>query len=155
MNLMYRYTSKPDLLIKMAQLAREELLHFQQLVKILVQREIEYIRLSPSRYAAALFSHVSAGGNERLVDILIIGAFIEARSCERFACLAPLLDAELQRHYRGLLKSEARHFEDYLQLARNTSEGDIDARIASFAAIEVELILSPDPLFRFHSGIPT
>ena len=35
MNLMYRYTSKPDLLTKMAQLAREELLHFQQVVEIL------------------------------------------------------------------------------------------------------------------------
>ncbi|MFL2856064.1 MAG: tRNA isopentenyl-2-thiomethyl-A-37 hydroxylase MiaE, partial [Pseudohongiellaceae bacterium] len=38
MNLMYRYTTRPELLNKMSQLAREELLHFQQVVEILAFR---------------------------------------------------------------------------------------------------------------------
>ena len=93
-------------------------------------------------------------GNLRLVDTLIVGAFIEARSCERFAKLAPLLDAELERFYGGLLKSESRHYADYILLAKRYSESDISARVAHFAAKEAELINRPDDKFRFHSGVP-
>lgn len=154
MNLMYRYTSKPDLLTRMSQLAREELLHFRQVVEILKNRGIEYVRLSPSRYASGLRSLITMDGNLRLVDTLIVGAFIEARSCERFAKLAPLLDAELERFYGGLLKSESRHYADYILLAKRYSESDISARVAHFAAKEAELINRPDDKFRFHSGVP-
>ena len=154
MNLMYRYTQKSQLLNKMSQLAREELLHFQQVVEILDRREIEYVKLSPSRYAAKLIQLAATDEKRRLVDTLIVGAFIEARSCERFAKLAPLLDAELAHFYRGLLKSEARHFEDYLELARLYSDKDISNRIAEFAQLEATLITTPDNNFRFHSGIP-
>ena len=96
-NLMHRYSLEPDLLSKMSQLAREELLHFHQVVKIMADRGIRYIRLSPSRYAAGLRSIIRKPEKEQLVDILIVGAYIEARSCERFAKLAPRLDDELQR----------------------------------------------------------
>ena len=53
----------------------------------------------------------------KLVDTLVVGAFIEARSCERFEALVPHLDEELGKFYFGLLKSEARHFQGYLKLA--------------------------------------
>jgi tRNA 2-(methylsulfanyl)-N6-isopentenyladenosine37 hydroxylase len=155
MNLMYRHTGKPDLLKKMSQLAREELLHFQQVVEIMQARDVNYVRLSPSRYAAGLRELIAKEEREQLVDTLIVGAFIEARSCERFAKLAPLLDEELQRFYRSLLKSEARHFEDYLALAREYSESDIAEKIESIAAREERLVCEPDQEFRFHSGPPS
>lgn len=154
MHLMYRYTSKTDLLKKMSQLAREELLHFQQVVELMAQRNVSYIRLSPARYAGAMRAQIATGGNKQLTDTLIVGAFIEARSCERFAKLAPLLDPELGRFYSGLLRSESRHFRDYLALAQLYSKHPIAARVAQFAALEAELISSEDPEFRFHSGIP-
>ena len=154
MNLMYRHTTKPDLLKKMSQLAREELLHFQQVVEIMQQRNIEYLRLSPSRYAAGLRELIAKEERQQLVDTLIVGAFIEARSCERLAKLAPLLDSELQKFYRSLLKSEARHFEGYLALAREYSDGDIGLRIEQIAAEELRLVSEPDEEFRFHSGPP-
>ena len=90
-----------------------------------------------------------------LVDTLIVGAFVEARSCERFARLAPLLDTELSKFYRSLLRSEGRHFEDYLALANLYSNDDISARVDHFAALEQSLIESPDTEFRFHSGVPS
>ncbi|MBT6481858.1 MAG: tRNA-(ms[2]io[6]A)-hydroxylase [Gammaproteobacteria bacterium] len=155
MNLMYRHTSKPDLLKKMSQLAREELLHFQQVVEILQSRGVEYVRLSPSRYAAGMRELISKEEREQLIDTLIVGAFIEARSCERFAQLAPFLDSELQKFYRSLLKSEARHFEDYLELARQYSDVDIQAKLDQFAAQELRLVTEPDSEFRFHSGPPS
>jgi len=154
MNLMYRHTNKPDLLKKMSQLAREELLHFQQVVEIMQTRDVEYVRLSSSRYAAGLRELIAKEERQQLVDTLIVGAFIEARSCERFAKLAPLLDSELQKFYSSLLKSEARHFEDYLALAREYSEKDIGPKLEQIAAEESRLISEPDEKFRFHSGPP-
>jgi tRNA-(ms[2]io[6]A)-hydroxylase len=154
MNLMYRHTAKTELMTKMSQLAREELLHFEQVVAILHERGIQYARLGASRYAAGLRQHIAGSDEEALVDVLIIGAYIEARSCERFAGLVPLLDEKLARFYRSLLKSERRHFEDYLALASLYSGGDIGARVAEFGALELELVVSPDDQFRFHSGVP-
>ncbi|MEC9483379.1 MAG: tRNA-(ms[2]io[6]A)-hydroxylase [Halomonas sp.] len=155
MSLMYRYVDKPLLLTKMSQLAREELLHFEQVVKLMESRGIAYRHISASRYAEGLRSHVSRDDPERLVDILIVGAFIEARSCERFARLIPHLDDELAKFYRTLVKSEGRHYEDYLMLAQRFAAGPIDERIAFFAGCERELIEAPDTVFRFHSGLPT
>ena len=87
--------------------------------------------------------------------MLIIGAFVEARSCERFAALSELIDdVRLAKYYRYLLKSESRHFEDYLKLAQSLSTEAIDERVDFFRAVEAELIISPDTEIRFHSGMP-
>jgi len=154
MRLMYRYTEDPTLLRKMSQLAREELLHFQQVVELMSARHIRYRQIAPSRYAAELRQHISDLENLALIDTLIIGAYIEARSCERFALLVPALDAELSKFYRSLLRSEARHFQVYLDLAKSTQHPLVHARIGFFGEVESELVLRPDPQFRFHSGLP-
>lgn len=154
MNLMYRYVDKPDLLRKMSQLAREELLHFEQVVNLMEAKGLEYTHLSASRYVASLREHMASHEPERLIDTLIVGAFVEARSCERFAKIAPYLEATIQKFYFSLLKSESRHFEDYLHLAQLYSENDISSRVSFFAAKEAELINSDDSEFRFHSGRP-
>lgn len=158
MNLMYKFTDRPELLKKMSQLAREELLHFQQVVELMQARGVSYESVSASRYASSLRALSSAKGEAQLVDTLLIGAIIEARSCERFAALAPLLDAELAKFYRSLLKSEARHYEDYLDLARlyGPAAGvDVDARINELLDAEAALVTGIDEQFRFHSGSPT
>lgn len=152
LNLMFRYIDKPVLLQKMSRLAREELRHFEQVTALMQQRGIAYRGLSASHYAQRLRQHIRSSEPGRLVDTLIVGAFIEARSCERFACLAPHLDAELGDFYRSLLKSEARHYQDYLGLARQFAEQPIDSRIAEFAAVEALAIQTDDSEFRFHSG---
>ena len=154
LNLMFRYVDRPALLDNLSQLAREELLHFEQVVGMMRQRGITYDHLSPSRYAQGLRRHARTSEPGRLVDTLIIGALIEARSCERFAALAPHVDEELGRYYRYLLKSESRHFEDYLRLARLYADGPIDERLAFFKEKERALIEEPDLEFRFHSGVP-
>jgi len=155
LNLMYRYVEHYDLLHKMSRLAREELHHFEQAIKILKARNIPYQHLSPSRYAAGMRKHMRTTEPDTLVDVLIIGAFIEARSCERFASLIPHLDPELAQFYQSLLKSESRHYKDYLGLAEQYAEQSIDDRIELFARVEMDLILTPDELFRFHSGAPS
>jgi len=158
MNLLYRYIDKPELLRMLSQLAREELLHFEQVLDLMDERGIAYTHVSPSRYASGMRADIRSHEPARLIDTLIIGAFIEARSCERFACLADVVeecgDEALARYYRFLLKSESRHYEDYLALAELYSDEPIDDRVAHFAEVEKYLIESPDTEFRFHSGVP-
>lgn len=154
LNLMYRYVDNFELLNKMSRLAREELRHFEQVLAIMQKRRIPYSSVSASRYAAELRKPVRTSEPGKLVDTLIVGAIIEARSCERFACLAPHLDEELQKFYESLLKSEARHFQDYLTLAKKAAGGQsIDERVRFFLELERELVESPDAEFRFHSGV--
>ena len=155
LQLIYRYTDDFDLLNKMSRLAREEMLHFERVIAIMEKRGIAYQSLSASRYAAGLHEAIRRGEPERRIDTLIVGALIEARSCERFAKLAPHLDDELRAFYESLLKSESRHYRDYLALARQAGGGaSIDDRVEHFLALERELIESPDRQMRFHSGPP-
>ncbi|MEQ9464292.1 MAG: tRNA-(ms[2]io[6]A)-hydroxylase [Haliea sp.] len=155
LNLMYRYVDQPRLLQKLSRLAREELRHFEQVFALMQKRGVAYPQLSASRYAGELRRQVRGSEPGRLVDTLLVGALIEARSCERFAALIPVLDAELADFYSSLLKSEARHFEDYLGLAAGlATAAEIAGRLAVLRACEAALIESEDSEFRFHSGVP-
>jgi tRNA 2-(methylsulfanyl)-N6-isopentenyladenosine37 hydroxylase len=151
---MFRYVGDFELMHKLSRLAREELRHFEQVMHIMQARGIAYEQITPCRYVGELRKPVRTHEPERFVDTLIVGAIIEARSCERFAKIAPHLDDELKHFYTSLLKSEARHYEDYLHLARKAAGGeDISARINLFLALEKTLIESADTEFRFHSGV--
>jgi len=162
MNLMFRYSFFVDLQVKLAQLVREEMLHYEQVLEFMNKRGQQWTGLSAGRYAGGLRKEIRTYEPEALIDVLVIGAFVEARSCERFYALAPHVDEELGRYYRYLLKSESRHFEDYLALAMDVAKTaklknpkeDIQARIEHIREVEKSLILSPDEMFRFHSGVP-
>ncbi|WP_036825565.1 tRNA isopentenyl-2-thiomethyl-A-37 hydroxylase MiaE, partial [Photobacterium sanctipauli] len=143
-----------ELIDKMVRLIKEEFHHFEQVLEIMENRGIPYSSLNAGRYARGLMKTVRTHEPAALVDKLIIGAFIEARSCERFAKLAPYLDDELKKFYISLLRSEARHYQDYLKLAEQIAGEDISARVAQIGAKEAELINTPDDTFRFHSGVP-
>lgn len=155
LGLIHRYTDDFGMLDRLSRLAREELRHFEQVIRLLQRRGIAYRSLSAARYAARLHAAIRRTEPGRRIDTLIVGALIEARSCERFARLAPLLDDELQAFYGSLLKSESRHYRDYLALAREAAGGQsIDDRVTHFLEIERALIESPDSELRFHSGPP-
>lgn len=154
--LMYRYVGDFEMMHKMSRLAREELRHYEQVMSIMEARGIPYEQITPCRYASELRKPVRTHEPGRFIDTLIVGAIIEARSCERFAKVAPHLDEELKTFYLSLLKSESRHYEDYLHLARKAAKGeDISDRIDVFLQLEKELIETPDAEFRFHSGVPS
>ena len=154
LGLLFQCPDKPDVLRKMSKLAREELHHFEQVLALLEKRGLTYRILKPSRYAGLMNAGVRKLQPEHLVDSMVVGAYIEARSCERFAALAPHVDGELADFFRSLLKSEARHFKDYLTLAEKYSPEPIGGRVAFFGEVERNAIESPDALFRFHSGVP-
>ncbi|WP_043310166.1 tRNA-(ms[2]io[6]A)-hydroxylase [Pseudomonas sp. ML96] len=155
MALIAKYNQALDLVNFMSRLAREELVHHEQVLRIMRKRRIELRPVSASRYASGLRKQVRNHEPQKLVDTLVVGAFIEARSCERFEALVPHLDEELGKFYGGLLKSESRHYQGYLKLAYQYGEAsDVQRTIERVRETERELIESPDQEFRFHSGVP-
>lgn len=151
---LYRYPERAALAQRMSRLAREELRHFEQVRRIMQDEGVAFERLSASRYAGTLRDAVRTEEPQRLTDLLLVGALIEARSCERFAKIAPRLPARFGRFYEGLLASEARHFEHYIAFARDSAPGDINERLDELRRLEARLVSEPDPQFRFHSGVP-
>jgi tRNA-(ms[2]io[6]A)-hydroxylase len=153
--LMFAYAEDLELADRMSRLAREELRHYEQVGKLLRSLEVAPRRLAPGRYAARLRRLVASSEPQREIDLMICGAFIEARSCERFQALAATIGAPLDALFGGLHAAESRHYRVYLDLAHRAAERsgrEIEARIAQFAQLEAELITTPDELFRFHSG---
>jgi tRNA-(ms[2]io[6]A)-hydroxylase len=154
---LYRYPDRSALAQRMSKLAREELRHFEQVRSIMDEMGIPFDRISASRYAGRLRDAVRKDEPKKLLDLLLVGAIIEARSCERFAVLAPHLPPKLGKFYAGLLASEARHFEHYIAFASSecgVGDAQIELRLSELKAIEALLISDPDPDFRFHSGMP-
>jgi tRNA 2-(methylsulfanyl)-N6-isopentenyladenosine37 hydroxylase len=154
LSMLFRYEHHVVLCERLSRLAREELRHFEQVRSLMQKRAVPWQQVSAGRYAGGLSKAVRAAEPARLVDRLIVGAFIEARSCERFALLAPRLDAELNGFYAGLLAAEARHFRHYLELARSFDPAGLEARIRAIRLLENDLATAPDTELRFHSGPP-
>jgi tRNA 2-(methylsulfanyl)-N6-isopentenyladenosine37 hydroxylase len=154
LSLMYRYVDHTDLLHKMSRLAREELRHFEQVLDLMTAQGVAYNHLSASRYAQELHQLVAKQEPQRLIDTLILGAVVEARSCERFVRLVEVLPADIAQLYQQLVYSEARHFTEYLDLAQKVAGHDIQDRVNMFLTKDAQLITSVDSQFRFHSGVP-
>jgi tRNA-(ms[2]io[6]A)-hydroxylase len=155
--LMFAYAEDLDLADKMSRLAREELRHYEQVAKLIRGMGMTPRRLAPGRYAERMRRLAAKSEPHREVDLMICGAFIEARSCERFAALGEAMGAPLSDLFRGLHSAEARHHRVYLDLARRAAGRAgvaLEPRIEEFAALEAQLITLPDPVFRFHSGPP-
>ncbi|MBN1237511.1 MAG: tRNA-(ms[2]io[6]A)-hydroxylase [Gammaproteobacteria bacterium] len=158
LSLMFAYSEDRKLSGALSRLAREELRHFEQVQRIMQTLDVPDVRQKPGRYAAGLRAAMLKTEPARKLDVLLVGALIEARSAERFRLLVPRLPDPLAEFYAALERSEARHFELYLNLAREADEsdggGECARRLAVLAAREAELATAPDRVFRFHSGAP-
>ena len=154
--LMFAYPEDVEAAQRLSRLAREELRHFELVQQKLQELGVPQRRLSPSRYAEGLRRAARRQEPERRLDLLLIGALIEARSHERFMGLIPRLPEPLGEFYASLAAAEARHVGLYLRLAARAgySAPEIEGRLTELASIEAELATSPDEQFRFHSGTP-
>jgi tRNA-(ms[2]io[6]A)-hydroxylase len=74
-----------QLLDSMILLIKEELHHFWQVREMMLARDIPYVKITASNYARGMRREVRSHEPVMLIDKLICGAYIEARSCERFA----------------------------------------------------------------------
>lgn len=151
---MFAYPDDRRLATALSRLAREELRHFEQVQKLMGTLNVSFERQRPGRYAAGLRTVLRTVEPGRKLDLLLAGALIEARSCERFRLLAPRLPEEVGGFYAQLAKSEARHFEQYLDLAQGLAAPQWRQRLRELAGHEASLATAPDPQLRFHSGPP-
>jgi tRNA 2-(methylsulfanyl)-N6-isopentenyladenosine37 hydroxylase len=154
LNLIFRYPRHAPLLDPLSKLAREELVHFEQVLALLRERRIAFVPQKPAPYAGRLRAVTRAHDPGRLVDALLCSALIEARSCERFALLAEAVpDAELRDFYTGLHAAESRHQRAYVELAAAFAAPDeLRARHRELAAREAEILAQTPLAARMHAG---
>jgi tRNA-(ms[2]io[6]A)-hydroxylase len=152
--LIFAYPEDTELGLALSRLAREELRHFEQVQSAMTELGVAFIRQKPGRYAAGLRRELRTSEPGRKLDLLLSGALIEARSCERFRLLATRLPEPLGRFYGRLAESEARHFELYVGLASARHPQEWAPRLEVLARAEAQLATAPDVELRFHSGPP-
>ena len=145
------HADRPDLVRALAKLAQEEMQHFLAVLWELGRRGVALGPDEGDPYAQALFRLVR-GGPGRLADRLLVGALIEARSCERLLLLADgLPDPRLRALYARLAQSEAGHERLLVDLARRHAPGeDVEARLDVLAAEEAGVVAALPLLPRIH-----
>ncbi len=153
LSLLFKYPEQQALLSVLAALAREELGHFEEVLRHLAARGVPFRHQVPSPYAGELTRVVRRREPERLLDTLLCAAVIEARSCERMLLLADALgDVPLAALYQGLLASEARHHHAYVELATTVAPAaTVSNRLREIAAHEANVLASAPALPRLHT----
>ncbi len=124
-SLMVRFPEKSELVELMIALAKEELSHFEMVHQLILERGWVLGRERKDEYVRNLRSFFPSGGSrmDQLVNQLLYAALIEARSCERFRLLSESISEKaLQKFYRKLMISEARHYTLFLKLAHKYGE---------------------------------
>jgi tRNA-(ms[2]io[6]A)-hydroxylase len=155
LSLVRRYPHRGASIAQLSRLAHEETSHIVQVAALMARRGWTPRSDTPNRYARALLEGVRAHEPERLLDALLVAAFIEARSHERLTLLARGFeargDAELADFYAALGGAEERHAEIFLELAAPLVPADVLAdRVAEMGAREAELVASLPHAPRVH-----
>lgn len=140
----------------LAGIARDEISHLSQVVRLLLHRGGRLDRFHKNPYANALRLLVRKGEKTELLDRLLVAALIEIRSCERFSVLAAAAtDDELASFYATLFTSELNHYRVFLGLAgKFTCQAELDARWRQMLSSEALILAQQEPGPRIHSGLP-
>jgi tRNA 2-(methylsulfanyl)-N6-isopentenyladenosine37 hydroxylase len=140
--LVAHYPDRPELVARCIALAREELGHFEEVVRLIAVRGRTLLPDTRSAYLGRLAREYRAGSDAYFLDRLVTGAIVEARGCERFGLVAAALpEGILKDFYRGLARSEVRHQETYLQLARTYfAAGDVASRLDELLDAESRIL---------------
>lgn len=143
MSMLSRYPGRERLVRQMMDLAQEELEHFKMVYEFIKRRGGDLERDPGDPYVQAL--HKEARQNEpgRMLDLLLIGALIEARSCERFSMLSQHVpDEELRDFYASLLASEAGHYRMFYAIACDYyPESEVRVRLEELSTREAEIVV--------------
>lgn len=178
LSLVRRYPHRGGSVDALGRLAHEETSHVVQVAALMAGRGWCPRADLPNQYARALLAEVRGREPERLLDALLVAAFIEARSHERLGMLArgfaaaggdrssggdqggtPAADSraasggagELALFYRALANAEERHAEIFLRLAAPlVPEAQLAARLAYLSARECEILGGLPHLSRIH-----
>ena len=141
-SMLSHYPDKPDIVLAMADLAIEEMAHFKEVIKLMQARNLVLAPDTKDPYVNALRKHFRKGSAEFLLDRLLIGGIVESRGCERFDLIARALpEGKLQRFYRVIADSEAKHENLFIDLAGNHFRQDVIAeRLDELLDLEAAIV---------------
>lgn len=143
LSLIGHYPDDGDLVVEMGKLAAEEVSHLRRVVALLHKRGLSPSTKRGNPWVQALRKHVETDRGPLLkVDRLLVGALIEARSCERFTALLDVIeerDDEVARLLVDLGPAEKRHWLTFHRLAARELDAEpFAARWQRWLAIERE-----------------
>ncbi|MBL7841590.1 MAG: tRNA-(ms[2]io[6]A)-hydroxylase [Cyclobacteriaceae bacterium] len=143
-SLIIQYPEKERLVEMLTPVVAEEWAHFERVIEQLRKRGYKFGHPRKDEYAEELYKVIVKGGSreQQLVERLLMNALIEARSCERFKLLWKNIgDQELSIFYYELMVSEAGHYKNFLQLAREYMPDDyVTKRWNELLAQEAEIM---------------
>ncbi len=143
LSMIAKYPNRVELVETMLHIAKEELEHYEQ-VTLLIHKRGEILKNDEKdTYIHQLFALMRNGVQESFLDRLVLGAIVENRGCERFAMVAQALPEghELKEYYDHLSREEAKHYGQYIKLARMYfTEKEIRERLEFFLQAESEII---------------
>lgn len=160
--LIAKNSTRGTLVLRLAEIAREELEHFAAVVHVLDARGGALGLLEPNPYVEALIGRSHHGRicadderDEHLLDRLLVSSLIEARSLERFHLLAThLVDRELADFYRLLVPAEALHQALFRELALSLYPAErVALRLDALTAVEGDIVSRLPFAVRMHSGL--
>jgi len=143
-SLIIKYPEKTAVVEALTPVVAEEWSHFERVLEQLNKRGYSLGPQRKDEYVIALSKIEKKGGsrNQQLVEKLLINALIEARSCERFRLLwKNIEDKELQQFYYELMVSEAGHYKNFLQLAKQyLPEDQVNVRWKEILKAEAQIL---------------
>ncbi len=141
-SMLSHYPDRVELVAAMADLAVEELSHYREVVKWIHRRGLLTAADEKDSYVLAFRDAIRRGREAYLLDRLLTASIIEARGAERFALVAAALEpGPLKAFYRSIARSEARHYQLFLELARRyIDEAAIAQRWSELLDIEAAIV---------------
>lgn len=127
-SIIIQYPEKDILVERLTAIVAEEWGHFERVVAELRKRGWKLGKQRKDEYVVKLNEVIQKGGSreQQLMEKLLLNALIEARSCERFKILwKNIPDKELAEFYHELMISEAGHYKNFLQLAKEYMPEDV------------------------------
>lgn len=143
-SLIVQFPEKEKLVEMLTLVVAEEWEHFQRVLHQLGKRGYQLGKQRTDHYVVELNKHLRKGGSreQQLMEKLLLNALIEARSCERFKILSENInDRELREFYQELMVSEASHYRNFLELAKEYMPSEVvKKRWKELLEIETEIM---------------
>jgi tRNA-(ms[2]io[6]A)-hydroxylase len=145
-SLIQKFSDKEELVNELSPIVTEEWGHFRMVLAELRKRGLVLGKQRKDEYVNKLIEFQKKGGSpgERLTDLLLTMALIEARSCERFKRLSEgMEDKYFRAFYRRFMESEAGHYTLFISLAERYSEKDeVRSRWQEWLSYEANVMMT-------------
>jgi len=153
MSFVAKYPDRKEIIPELIETGIEELEHFQQVYELMSARGISLNHsIGEDLYVKGLITKCHSGRQERFRDRLLIASVVETRGAERFRLVAEALEEpELQKFYKTLWTSEAKHGHIFVKMALHYfDEKDVYDRLEWWTEQEAQVLDSLEVKAALH-----